>query len=254
MSDEPEQILFYTYPRSGSYLTCHVMSQLLDKNVVQIDCTKNHTPIHKSRVLAGKLHREKWNRDIYKDRPILHTHLAFMSELLEKKGLLIVQIRNYRECMMRQFKDSSQRALHELKNHLKFNTVEDSLKAHYNRLPYLNALYLYESWDADKRLLLYYEDIMNDPKKEYRKLAQFLGLDNDEFEKRFHNYIQIQEDTYNFYNVTHGGAASRKTKDPLYHTKKMQLGEIMGFDTFFKEHFPRYWEKYLARYELKLAN
>src|SRR5690606_19640465 len=55
---------------------------------------------------------------------------------------------------------------------------------------YMSVLKAYDNWDHDKRLLVYFEDLMEDPEMEIERIFKFLEIDTKEADEFWDNYEQ----------------------------------------------------------------
>jgi hypothetical protein len=99
---------------------------------------------------------------------------------------------------------------------------------------------LYESWNENKRLLVYYEELLLHPKEELTRILNFLGepltyLDAFMAEYEDHKATCLQ--IYKF--------SSSKGKDVLHHSRKTDKKYRESVDGWIASLYPEWWHKYL---------
>jgi len=160
----------------------------------------------------------------------IHCHELYRCDNFDTHSdKVILLIRNYREAMLRD--------LHDIEMAIKF--VEPDYC-------YFGNLELFEAWDPELRLLVRYEDLLNDPESTYRTILNFLDIPPDHLPS-FMEEIDLHKKRVMRYYRRCGGARS-KGKDFNYHTKKLTHDEIETFDRTVAETFPILWDHYLHPY------
>jgi hypothetical protein len=117
-------------------------------------------------------------------------------------------------------------------------------------------LELFDKWDDDKRILFYYEDLINDLPTQLRRLANFLH----ESERKINLFDQMALDeeimdklkllilnSYENEMRIIGGSMS-KGKDPKFHSRKISKEKLELFDQYVIDDAYHLWKKYLQRY------
>lgn len=148
---------------------------------------------------------------------------------------VVLLMRNYRESYLRHSCDDIASALELLKND------HDDL--------YQN-LYFFDLFPEDRKLLIYYEDLILEPEVTFRKLLNFLGEDLASIDSYMASFEEHQRRMITLYDKVQNGARS-KGKDLLYHTKLIPQKVIKEMDQHVKTHHPLLWKKYLSRYEYR---
>lgn len=158
-----------------------------------------------------------------------------------KTDKLIVLVRNYRECMLRHFNYCKTLLMSNLHNKTKRN------------LHYFQILNVYDQWDDERRLLVHYEDLMQNPKSEFKKVADFLNVPPKKY-KAFISNIAAHAQRGYIIKKRQGNRAYSRNKGLDYHTKKVNHSEFFqNLDHEIKMHYPDLWAKYLMRYEYQLS-
>jgi hypothetical protein len=102
---------------------------------------------------------------------------------------------------------------------------------------------------SGKKILLYYEDIINLPNSEFAKLGEFLNLPQTAVAAFLDNLDRYFADSVAAY--TKGGHASEttKTKDLKAHSRSnLTEQQEADFDNYYMQNYKKLTEKYLKRY------
>lgn len=146
------------------------------------------------------------------------------------KVKLIFLLRNYKECLIRQNKD--------------YNTVIiGKSKGPYN---YMENIKEFDKWPDDKKLLIYYENLLTNPKNELLKCVNFLDLNEEKLDDFMSKFDFYKQKSIEVYDLKYGSAS--KGKDLLYHSKMRKKEKMKVWDEEIEKHHPKMFEKYLKRY------
>lgn len=170
------------------------------------------------------------------------------------KDFLILLIRNYRECLIRHYEDP-QVVKNEILYQASFNALSHDtdwvLNLRMNH--YFHNLRVYDIWNPAKRLIVYYEDLLQKPQETLQQLAEFLGETNKEHEIQafIENIDAHMENSISIYEDPKEGYTSHtRGRSFLYHTHKIGLEKSRELDELVFEYFPDFLKKYLSRYPL----
>ncbi|MBS0619970.1 MAG: sulfotransferase domain-containing protein [Verrucomicrobia bacterium] len=238
---EPE-VLLLAAPRSGMHWIAYSLCTVLDKNFImnrgptEVDLFEGHFRSNTSGVIYGAHNpKDLW---IEKDG--------------EKHDKLILIVRNYREALLRHFKSNPRWVLAELKEQAKFRYLDESSALTFilYRDHYFNNLRVYDFWDPSKRLLIYYEDFLVNPRPILEQVLHFLGS-TDRFDALNTYFRNLEEhSTYCLGLYDSMGGSHSKGKDPLFHTKQIGFEMAMQIDQEAEALFPHLYNNYLKRYKL----
>jgi hypothetical protein len=99
------------------------------------------------------------------------------------KDLLILLLRNYRECLLREY-EKLENVKNEILAQASFNHLSQNktwvLNLRMNH--YFHNLRVFDIWNPEKRLIIYYEDFLQNPQEILLQLAQFMGETGKEAE------------------------------------------------------------------------
>lgn len=155
---------------------------------------------------------------------------------------LILILRNYKECI--------------LSNHYKtkifnFNNKQYVINTDYTKTTnlkacihwYMNNLKLYDAFSNNKHLI-YYEDMINDPRKMLLELQEFTQLDLGDI---IDNLVYHQNKCKELY-TKHWRKPHTDGKTAKYHTNKLTYDQQLEWDQLFYDYNPDLYKKYLKQY------
>ncbi len=145
---------------------------------------------------------------------------------------LIVLIRNPKEALMR--------TQHKL---ITMDILLGKEKGYVKGSDYFDAISVYDSWDADKRLLVYYENLLTNPGPEIARILNFLNeplTALDDFMRDYQKHKKICLDLYK--------DGESKGEDLLFHSKKTYPAYRLLVDQWIEQLYPVWWNKYLKQY------
>lgn len=239
---EDKEILFLSTPHSGTHWGLYCLCNLLERQVVfnrgpaQTDPFKNRfSNNQKGFIYAAHNPKDLW-----------------IKKNGNKNDIFILILRNYRECLIRNYKTTSA-VVNQIKAESNFKWIDQYknlvLIQHHNH--YFNNLRCYDVWDPSKRFLIYYEDLLEEPERVLLELVNFFNLkeeDGYEFLKNLDFHIQT---SMNIFNAKKSLGGTQSKGDILFHSKKIGRKNCILIDKEVKSLFPKYFKKYLKRYETK---
>ena len=227
---EPKTLI-YSNPRSGVNMFCASMMAILRKPVgeypdqIQINNTGRLSLDLVSKVPFG--YRTHWAKDVIEGR--------------NNFSKLILITRNPKEKL---FRDLSIK---------KIGDVTSSFFAAKYLSEYFKYFEVFESWPEDKRMLIFYEDLVEDLENQLFKPCEFLGEDPvffDDFLQNKELYLdQIRESYIN--TNTKSGKSSIDGAEVLFYTRNQNPELLKQIDEYLKELKPKIWVNYLTRFEEK---
>lgn len=246
-------IFFLSYPHTGTRWALYCLCNLLERDVLFHDRILTEIPkelIPHILEANGDLFRGKFSEN--QPRIIYGTHCMksmWVEENEKKESLLILIIRNYREAYLKNY-ETVPEIIKALQNEraLIYYDLEEAL-LNRQRL-FFNNLCIYDLWNPEKRFLIYYEDIIDQPEMVLTELLDVLGekrkeilenyLENIDWHKEHCLEIIFPDPTR---SITRG-------KDHLYHSRQIGVENCKLIDAEVKKLFPYYFNKYLKRYEM----
>ena len=149
------------------------------------------------------------------------------------RDLLILLVRNYKECIPRQVKRKANRF-----NESVFYNLEKA---------YLSNISVYEKWNPSNRLMIYYEDLILNPYETLKSVLFFIK-DSDVLLNEFiQNYLFHKKESLKIYDVYE---IPNKTKGDsiIFHSKFVSDAILQKMDRVVMEKYPLFFRKYLHRY------
>lgn len=105
---------------------------------------------------------------------------------------------------------------------------------------YFDNIALFDSWNPQKRILIYYEDFLTDPKATLERLLDFLNEPPTRLEDFLKDYEHHQKKAIEIYKES-----LTKAKDLLQHSRKMPEALRKQIDLWIEELYPIQWNKYI---------
>jgi hypothetical protein len=108
---------------------------------------------------------------------------------------------------------------------------------------YFENLMFFDAWPADRRHLIYYEDLIAKPRETLAAILEFLQEPDTRLDQFMHDYQHHKETCLAIYPkpISRGN-------DPLFHSKKLSIAFRKKVDAWIAYAYPELWEKYLWRY------
>lgn len=216
-----------SYPRSGNTWARYIIEVLTGKPSKGYD-SKNDRPIGQ-RVDLGI--------DTKAEPVVEKSHKIHAGHKYNK---LIVLVRNYKDCMIRHGGAEPGRIPLEKKVRHKFDTETQGRQA---RVDYIEILQDYDAYEGEK-LLVYYEDLLEYPKHEILRIAQFFGVPEsrvDEFMQEYDRHFAGGLSSYHDKSFTKG-------KNVNHHRTRVSAELLTYMTNDLKKRHPEIFEKYLKRY------
>lgn len=109
---------------------------------------------------------------------------------------------------------------------------------------YFEALQIFDEWVCKKKLIIYYEDLMQNPEAVLLEILDFLNESPQMLPGFLHDYQIHKKKCLSLYK-----ASASAGNDLLYHSKSLTREERLAIDNWIETEYPAYWQKYLkARY------
>ena len=108
---------------------------------------------------------------------------------------------------------------------------------------YFEALYIFDSWKCPKKLIIYYEELLQNPKKVLLEILAFLGESDSKLEEFLAEYQTHKKKCLSLYKASESGG-----NDPLYHSKSLCPLERNQIDLWIETQFFSLWVNYLQNH------
>ena len=177
--------------------------------------------------------------DIDCNRPPIekvHSRSAMENSGTRFDDLLIFIVRNPKEALTRhQNKEITLQALAAQQN------PTDKVGSTY---VYFDNLKLYDCWNPENRLLIYYEDLMADPEQTLIVILQFLQEPIDQLDDFMKQYDEHKRKAISIYKK-YQKESKTEGNDLLFHSKKITSEHRQQVDSWIAQLYPDLWQKYL---------
>jgi hypothetical protein len=152
----------------------------------------------------------------------------------------ILLSRNPKELLCRTFSITQKSDLHR-------RDVESFIKYYLSRFRKL------ESWAADKRLCVFYEDVISELDDTLLNILEFLGEEPrfmDDYIEHKAEYIDAVFNNYrDRYHTVKGGVSSLEGAKVTFYTQDKDVELLEYMDQVIEAHDPLIWKKYLKRFK-----
>ncbi|MEX0961535.1 MAG: sulfotransferase domain-containing protein [Simkaniaceae bacterium] len=220
-----ERIALLTYPFSDSSWIMYNMIQLSSRGFLVDDDSFHNFGI-----------------SINDEPPFLHVFQPIEINYFNPKcDKLILLIKDYREVLIN-YLESTGEEIHRWLDRM----GHSDLRARSVQDPdwYFHNLYLYDQWNPQNRLLIYYEDLINHPKLILKKLLDFVGGSDYKLNRHIEN-LAIHHQYFSKFRPTH------RIYSEGFKGLKIDLSPSLEskIKNKFSKAYPSLYEKYLKRYD-----
>lgn len=197
-SQDQKRILFFSYPSDGVDWALYALSQITDDYEIHSTAYNPKIEILPKKNAPHKLY-------YFSSVDFLHRDLGYYDV---ENDYLLFMLRDYRECFYQMAKGEEQRMLD-----IAEATYEATLPE--LRFSYFYDFLLYHLWPNERKHLVYYEDLIVNPKHELEKIAAFLDAKNQltevftanlpflKKEKKFRRFIDPKHPNSNISKMSH---------------------------------------------------
>ena len=218
---EGRRYLMLTSGRCGTHLMMYCLSYLTKR---QIESNRFKLPVDPKKAWIDQKHI--FSKDRYNP----------------ERDYLICMIRNYKEVCLKDACENIDEVKFAFK-HGYFRTLQSGRKK-----PYLfDVLNVYHNWHLDRKILIFYEDFINNPKEVLRSILNFLNEPLDDLNNFIASFEYHKNIPLIFYETQ--GTSSSQGKDFFWHSKFHSKEDLQELDQLVKKRYPRLYELYLKRYE-----
>lgn len=219
-----------SYPRSGNTFVRYILEYLSKRP------TKDEPKISQNMPHMG----------VNQDAPMIawksHIYNADHFDVNLSDGMILI-IRDYREVIARHYKQDH-RMINEniFYNHFIRETGGYKNLFDANGADYISCLQAYDMRTAPK-LLIYYEDLINNPVNSIRKIGNFTKQDQKSIDDFCNNINFHKTKSVNNYPISHTRGQNTK-----FHQKRLSKNILDKMTNSLKTRYPDLFEKYLSRY------
>lgn len=223
-SSEEERVVLLSFPRSGRTWTLYSLHLLAPSYDVQ------QNPEFRNKFKLPKKSETT--------KTIIPSHLVVpleekVTDFPRENDKLILLVRNYKECFLREAKDNYHKAVNCVKNSSFFVDL-------------FAILQCFDDFKEENKLLIYYEDLIEDPESTFSKILAFLDETQENLQPFLKNIEKHKQDCLTVYGKTYGSYS--KGEDLHYHTKLAPREAIEEIDLIVKTQHFDLWNKYLSHF------
>lgn len=227
-----------SHPRSGNSFLRYVLEYVTKRPTLQINLWPQ--PLQRLNCPLGLTFN---CLDTNLDRiPIWKTHFAQQlqkhSFYQAEKVYMILLIRNYRENLLRDahFRNRAQELFDE-------NGKLNILWAKKLMQPFIENIEVVHSHDVARTIVVYYEDLLHNPRLVIESLLAFLAEKNIYVDSFIEQFDFHKKNCLTVYN-----ASQSQGKDDLYYSKKIGIEKCRQIDSWVKKEYGHIYDIYLSRY------
>ena len=105
---------------------------------------------------------------------------------------------------------------------------------------YFENVGIYDAWDPQKRLLVYYEDLLSSPREELTRILNFLSEPLADLDHFMQEYEKHKKTCLSIYKNSES-----QGKDLLFHSRKTDHLYRESVDRWIEQLYPYWWGIYL---------
>ena len=224
-----EKVFLLSYPRSGNTWTRYIIEAVTKRQ------SAGYGGKH-DKALAKRTEIKGVDSDL---APVVYkSHKYHNNE--ECDGIICI-VRDYKECAIRHGIAEPGNRTREEKIKRKFDT---GFRGRQPDVDYIDVLMSFDEFEKPK-LLVYYEDLLTQPKVEIERIAKFLGANTEDVDEFMDNYdTHVQKGVKAYHDKSYS-----KGNDLKYHQKKASAEICEYMTSTLEEKFPELFDKYLSRYK-----
>lgn len=243
LSNTKGAIILMSTKRSGSNLVSGSLSAITRKPISWIEW--ENRIFESDSKFKTHMSYNRLKLPLISDQPLLYrTHHQFekLKQIPSHLNQLIFVTRNPKELIFREFF-----LIKPGQEILDSGFIEEFLKT------YLLSFEIYEAWDRQNRLLVFYEDFICHSDEMLLSILAFMRekplffedycLHREEYVARLLESYKIQ------HKRTNGGASSIKSCKAIYYTMNVPIEMLLHIDAYLEKEAPLIWKKYLKRFK-----
>lgn len=220
-----------SYPRSGNFWVRYIIEYI----------SRRPTQGYNSTIDGPIGARHHIGVDLDDDVIAIKSH----AEIGNADDEIILIIRDYKEAITRHAKETIKHAQNDgyYQEDMKLHFIHETQGVSNIGVDYIGILERYDSFPG-RKMFLYYEDLLLNPKFEISKIVDFMNLDFQRFEKFMTKYYIHHNRSVESY---HAGSHTKGTS--MHHHISSFSNEYIKFmDEYIKNLHPVIYNKYLSRY------
>lgn len=242
LSANEGRILFLSHPKSGTRWGLYCICTMTERN------PNFRLGDRKYNLIKGAVPDNQPNGFVFAG----HTPMTF-KPIDDSSDKLILILRNYRESML-SWGHRLNRVLQNIEQEIRQGAMAESLEdiSGSRRWGYFNNLRCYDLWNPDKRFLLHYEELVQNPDMVLAQLAEFLEIENaNQVVADFLENFEDHQDHLLKHAFRGKKQDESKKKDLLQHSKAIGMERCKEIDAKVKSSFPYLFDIYLSQFEIQ---
>jgi hypothetical protein len=232
-----------TTPRSGSNLVASGLSAMTRRPISWLRWGDSVFSPYSNRRQHPSYNRLKL--PLASDIPLLyraHYELDELGRVPSIDNQLIFLTRNPKELIFRAY-----RVAYPQGGEPDFAFIESFLRS------YLAPFKVYDSWDSNNKMLIYYEDLIANENKILLDVLNFMGVIPAYLEDFISNKVEYKQRALDSYKKQHvennGGASSVGEPKAIFYSQHARPEILSLIDEYIARTEPNLWELYLKRFE-----
>ena len=223
----PHKIFLLSYPRSGNTWMRYCIEHITHR--ATFDCAERR------KMMRVPLSFSTGNYLDGSKAPVIKVHIKTELSGMEYSPLndkLIFIIRNPKVVFINQF--------NRVPGQPEFD--KNMAKAYFGIKSYFQAIAVYDEWQEENRLLVYYEDMLAHPYETLEKVVNFLQGEKNELDNFFKEFDFHRTQSKLIYNTV-GLKIKDNTLEKL--TTTISQNELLQFDFLAEQRYEHIWNRYL---------
>ena len=236
-----------SYPRSGNTWMRYCIEELAKRPTLSLSVDSfNRKKGHKV-IDFFSLSAAIPSLDVSLQKPPIwkvHNRSSLLSvPKVDSRSTLILIVRNYKEVLIRQLgKETFLGFIDELAG-----KRERTKKDFFSGYNYFDNLLLYHRWNSGKKLLIYYDELINNPALTLKRLLTFLKVPITVLPQFLEQLTEHKKKAITVYNSNLGKSITQG-KHPVWHSRMITHLTKKWIDTVVAKSYPVLWKTYLRRY------
>lgn len=234
-----------SYPRSGNTLVRYIFEFVTHRPTIELSLRHSKINVFLSYSL-NELTVDPYAKPLWK----VHRNRVITAQKFyeQERTKLVFLIRNYKEIAFRYsqfrhlplFDDQGALISENLSKAFSIWDGDDERELYFQNIAFFNSI------PADKKLLIYYEDLVECPEKIIEQLSLFFGADHNRVQELVTHYADYKKRIHTLYNQEEislsGGDKS------YFYGQKYTIDQRRMIDEWVKEHHYLLWCQHLVHY------
>ncbi|MDQ7787554.1 MAG: FKBP-type peptidyl-prolyl cis-trans isomerase [Thermodesulfovibrionales bacterium] len=222
-----------SYPRSGNHWIRYII-EWFSKRPTLGEGDERWRRTVDTPIYEGMAQQEICRVEIQNTNPIAVKRHFIRDNDNRDSGLILI-VRDFNECIVKHIKPY---VINEINHNVLFENISQ----------YVKLIYDYDNWHADK-ILLFYEDLIENCEPEINRLLMFCNIFNDYEFRQFINHINKHKERSIKYYETGKGKSETKGIATKYHIHTLSNEKKTLIQNILLRDHKEIFNKYLIRYQ-----